>query len=194
MVESDEILALKCSKGELRAFEELVTRYHRKVYVIAYRLLEQPEEAEDVTQEVFLQVYRKIYQFDPKQKFAAWLYRITVNTCISKRRKKKNVVFVNFDEYSQAAANRGTNEAFDPLLNLELYELKAKIESALKAIPDKYRTIIILRYQLDLSNQEIADILGITKENVEVRIHRARKMLRSILLQNLDEGRVTNGL
>lgn len=189
MVQSDEILAIETLKGNLDAFEELVNRYQKPVFKIAYRMVGQREEAEDVSQEIFLTVFQKIHQFDPAKKFTPWLYRVAVNTCISRLRRKKKVVLLNFDDPSSRQIEFDHSELDDPILHIEQEELRKELAEALLKMPDGYRAMIILRYQLDLTNAEIADTLSITKENVEVKMHRARKLLRKILVEKMAEGR-----
>lgn len=192
---SDEVLATQALKGELSAFEELVNRYKGSVFSIIYRMLGQYQEAEDVSQEVFLTVYQKLYQFDTTKKFGPWIYKIAVNTAISYMRKTRKVVTLNFDEsYMQNEHNHSSLQIIDPDLNIERTELRKDIEAAIQQLPDNYKIIIILRYQLELSNQEIADTLGISKENVEVRVHRARKALREILLKNWKKRGIKNAM
>lgn len=187
---SDERLAYETLQGNLTAFEELVHRYQRVVFTIAYRMLNHREEAEDIAQEVFITVYQKMYQFDTSKKFAPWIQRITVNTCITRLRKRKKVVLVNFDE-TVAHRNELTLNANydDPSIIYDREELKDDIKTALLNLPESYRAMIVLRYQMDMSNQEIADTLGITRENVEVKMHRARKSLRTILMRQREERR-----
>lgn len=185
---TDEMLATQVLNGELSAFEELVNRYKGSVFSIIYRMLGQYQEAEDISQEVFLIVYQKLYQFDTDKRFGPWIHKIAVNTTISFLRKKKKVTTLTFDEtYIQAAEDLPMLNVVDPEITLENKELLEDIESAIKELSDNYKMVIILRYQLELTNQEIADTLGITKENVEVKIHRARKALRKNLQKSWAE-------
>ena len=87
---SDESLASKSLEGDMSAFEELVNRYKRPVFSLVYRMVGQYQEAEDITQEVFINVYEKLYQFDSNRKFSPWIYRIATNASISALRKKKS--------------------------------------------------------------------------------------------------------
>jgi len=177
-------------QGNLQAFEELVHRYQRQVFTIAYRMTNQREEAEDIAQEVFITVYQKLYQFDTSRRFAPWIQRITVNTCITRLRKKKKVVLVNFEDNISNRADPFLNIDYnDPAVVYDREELKLDLKEALLQLPESYRAMLILRYQLHMSNQEIADALGITRENVEVKMHRARKSLRKVLLERRDERR-----
>lgn len=192
---SDESLAIDTLNGDLIAFEELVNRYKNRVFSIVYRMMGQYQEAEDVTQEVFINVYEKLYQFDAEKKFAPWIYRIASNTSISALRKKKNIVVVDFDDVQQVAyENSIAGESYNPQHLYEREELKGLIEEAIMELPENYRMVIMLRYQMDLDNQEIANVLDISKENIEVRIHRARKALRQIMQKRWEERGMANEL
>ncbi|HOV42602.1 MAG TPA: sigma-70 family RNA polymerase sigma factor [Syntrophothermus lipocalidus] len=190
MAPSDERLVHETMQGNPQAFEELVHRYQRQVFTIAYRMTNQREEAEDIAQEVFITVFQKLYQFDTSRRFAPWIQRITVNTCITRLRKKKKVVLVNFEDNISNRTDPFINIDYnDPAVVYDREELKLDLKEALLQLPESYRAMLILRYQLDMSNQEIADTLGITRENVEVKMHRARKSLRKVLLERQDERR-----
>lgn len=185
---TDEMLAAQVLRGDTAAFEEILNRYKKSVFSIIYRMIGNYHEAEDICQEVFINVYKKIYQFDSSKKFAPWIHRIAVNSCITAMRKNNKIVLINFDEgYAQHYERNPHEYTDDPQLVFENLELKTEIESALMKLPESYRIIIVLRYQLDLDNQEIAEVLGISRENVEVKVHRARKALRKVILKNWDE-------
>lgn len=186
---TDENLAALVLDGKLSAFEELVNRYKNSIFGIVYRIIGQYQEAEDVCQEVFIIVYEKLYQFDPTRKFSPWINRIAINTSISHIRKKKKVITLAFDEsmYNQYDVPYPIYYRDDPESVVAEKELAQEIDAAIQALPDSYREVLILRYRLDLSNQEIADTLGISRENVEVKTHRARKALRNILLHKWNE-------
>ncbi|NLO21281.1 MAG: sigma-70 family RNA polymerase sigma factor [Syntrophomonadaceae bacterium] len=192
---SDELLASRSLNGDLEAFEELVNRFKNRVFALVYRIVGQQQEAEDVSQEVFLAVYEKLYQYDNSKKFAPWIFRIATNASINALRRKKKVILLNFEEsYSSAYELNQSSIATDPHLMFERQELENEISSAIMQLPENYRVVITLRYHLDLDNQEIADVLGISRENVEVRIHRARKALRKIILQQKEERGIKIGL
>jgi len=185
---SDESLACKSLDGDMSAFEELVDRYKRPVFSIVYRMIGQYQEAEDITQEVFINVYEKLYQFDSNKKFGPWIYRIATNASISALRKKKKVITLDFDEtFGKAYEDYYTADSGDPQLMFEREELKIFTDKAINELPENYRVVIILRYQKDLNNQEIAEVLGVSKENIEVRVHRARKALRKIVEKHWEE-------
>jgi RNA polymerase sigma-70 factor (ECF subfamily) len=184
---TDEMLIAQTLRGEVSAFEELTNRYKKSIFTILYRMTGQYQEAEDISQEVFLTVYQKLYQFDSSKKFAPWIHRIAINSCISTLRKKNKVVLLNFEEsYTQLEVESHYHYS-DPAKVIERNELKADIRTAIKELPASYQAVLVLRYQLDLNNQEIAETLGINKENVEVKIHRARKSLRKIIINLWEE-------
>ncbi|MGS0744659.1 RNA polymerase sigma factor [Syntrophomonas erecta subsp. sporosyntropha] len=192
---TDEVLAEQALNGDLSAFEELVNRYKKSVFAIVYRMVGQYQEAEDISQEVFILVYEKLYQFDRRKKFGPWIHRIAVNTTISALRKKKKVISISFDDsYGKPYHEYPGFYKADPQLMFERQELADEINSAISELSDNYRTVLILRYQLDLTNQEIADTLGITRENIEVRVHRARKALRRELQKKWQERGVSDEL
>lgn len=188
MVLSDELLAQKAVQGDLSAFEELVNRYKNPVFSIVYRITHQYQESEDITQEVFLSVYQKLYQFDQAKKFRPWIQRIAVNASITSLRRKKKIVKLSFDEsLGKDLDYYLLSHVPDPQSEFEKKELMEEIRAALQQINDGYRVLLLLRYQMDLNNQEIADILGISRENVEVRLHRARKALRRVVIREWKE-------
>ena len=192
---SDEKLAQQILSGDTAAFEELMNRYKKSIFTIAYRMMGNYHEAEDICQDVFITVYNKMYQFDSSKKLGPWIHRIAVNTCISTLRKRNKVVSISFDETYIPANDLELNELYeDPHLIIERQELKAEIEDALLELPESYRIVLVLRYQLDLKNQEIAEIIGISRENVDVKIHRARKALRKMILKKWNGGELKNEL
>lgn len=192
---SDDKLAQQIMIGDTDAFEELMNTYKKSVFAIAFRMMGNYHEAEDICQEVFVTVYNKMYQFDSSKKLGPWIHRIAVNTCISTLRKRNKVVSISFDETYIPANDLELNELYeDPHLIIEQQELKAEIEQALLLLPESYRVVLILRYQLELKNQEIAEVLGVSRENVDVKIHRARKALRKVILKNWNEGGLKNEL
>ncbi len=185
---TDEMLTVQTLQGEAAAFEELIRRYKNQIFAVIYRMSGQYQEAEDICQDVFITVYQKLYQFDNTKKFAPWIHRIAINTCISALRKKNKVALLNFDEsFLNQPEREGPHIYTNPEIVLERNELRSDIKAALRDLPPNYQAVLILRYQLDMNNQEIADTLGISKENVEVKVHRARKALRKILTLKWEE-------
>ncbi|WP_054695846.1 RNA polymerase sigma factor [Syntrophomonas palmitatica] len=111
---SDESLAVQALEGDLAAFEELVDRYKNRIFSVVYRMVGQYQEAEDITQEVFIHLYQKLYQFDRDKKFSPWVYRIACNTSITELRKKKRIVWLELDDvHSTAYDNQNIAADYD---------------------------------------------------------------------------------
>jgi len=190
MLLTDEKLVFKTLQGDINAFEQIVERYKSSVFSVVYRMTGQVHEAEDISQEVFLTVYTKLYQFDQSKKFAPWIHRIAVNTCISAMRKTGRVPQTAFDEtYIHPDSSDNQPDFGNPQIMVERHELRKDIQIALQGLPEAYQLMLVMRYQLDLSNQEIAAALDVNKQKVEVTIHRARKALRKSLTNRWVERR-----
>jgi RNA polymerase sigma-70 factor (ECF subfamily) len=184
-VNSDEELIAKFTKGCIFSYEELVKRYETKVHNLSMRLTRNPEDAEEVLQDVFITVYRKISGFEGKSKFSSWLYRITVNAAFMKLRKKKQDQTVSLDDMLPHLQNKAITQmnAFgarsDSLATNN--EIRALLEGAIAKLPDDYRAVFILRDMDGLSNKEVGKILDLSIPAVKSRLHRSRLMLRKKL-------------
>ncbi|MCL7749665.1 RNA polymerase sigma factor SigW [Halalkalibacter alkaliphilus] len=168
-------------KGDQQAFAEIVELYKDKVYQVAYRMVGNVHEAQDVAQEAFLRAYTNIDRFDVNRKFSTWLFRIATNVAIDRLRKKKPDFYLQ-DEVkgsegltfeSQLAADEERPE--DQVVTIEMQEW---VQHEINQLPPKYRTAIILKYMEDLSISEISDILDIPQSTVKTRVHRGREALR----------------
>jgi RNA polymerase sigma-70 factor (ECF subfamily) len=174
----------RAQKGDRLAFGELVELYKDKLFNLGYRMLGNPQEAEDVAQETFLRAYSNLQTYNPNHKFSTWIYRIATNLCIDRIRKKKPDYSLDSevdgieggDMYSRLASPGPT-----PLEELVRTETQREVQSAIDALPENYRAAVILKYIHDLSLQEIADILEVPVSTVKTRIHRGREALRACL-------------
>lgn len=171
-------------KGDQDAFAEIVELYKDKVLQLCFRMLGNRHEAEDIAQEAFVRAYVNIQSFNQSRKFSTWLYRIATNLCIDRIRKKKPDFFLDAEVsgtdgltmYSQIAAEGKTPDA-----EVETLELQEIVQREILRLPDKYRTVIILRYIDDLSLNEISEVLELPLGTVKTRIHRGREALRKQL-------------
>jgi RNA polymerase sigma-70 factor (ECF subfamily) len=170
--------------GDRRAFAELVELYKDKIYHLGYRMLNQKQEAEDVVQETFLRVYMNLERYDENQKFSTWIYRIATNLCIDRLRKRKP----NYSIDAEMSDNDGTDwhailpsDEAGPEDELILSETQQNIRNTIQSLPDKYRTVVVLRYLHDMSLQEISDVLEMPVTTVKTRVHRGREFLRKKL-------------
>ena len=168
-------------KGDQDAFEEIVTLFQHRLYHVCYRMLSNRQEAEDIAQEAFVRAYINIHTFDQKRKFSTWLFRIATNLCIDRIRKKKPDYYLDANVpgtegltmYSQIAADDELPEE-----EVERMETQERIQYEIGRLPDKYRSVIILRYIEELPLQEIGDILELPLGTVKTRVHRGRAALR----------------
>jgi RNA polymerase sigma-70 factor (ECF subfamily) len=181
----DTVLIERFMKGCAFSYEELITRYETKVHNLAMRLTRNAEDAEEVLQDVFVTVYRKIEGFEGKAKFSSWLYRITVNAAFMKLRKRKQDQSVSLDDMLPHLQNKAITQknafgAHSDSLALN-NEIRMALEGAIQKLPDDYRAVFVLRDIDGLSNKEVGEILGLSIPAVKSRLHRSRLMLRKRL-------------
>lgn len=168
-------------KGDRNAYADVVDIYKDKVYQLCYRMLGNKHEAEDMAQEAFIRAYVNIDSFNLNLKFSTWLYRIATNLCIDRIRKKKPDYFLDAEVsgtdgltmYSTIPANSKLPE--DEVESMELQEM---IQREISQLPEKYRSVIVLKYIEELSLNEISEILDLPLGTVKTRIHRGREVLR----------------
>lgn len=177
-------LAKLARNGDRRAFAELVELYKDKIFHLAYRMLGNRQEAEDVVQETFLRLYTNLHRYDETQKFSTWIFRIATNLCIDRLRKRRITYSLDAevgenngnDFYEMMASNDDTTEK-----QVIVSETKRHIRRTIDQMPEKYKSIIILRYLQDLSLQEISEILSMPITTIKTRLHRGREYLRKRL-------------
>ena len=150
-------------------------RYQNRVYGFAFHYLGNREEAEDVTQEVFIKAYNSLKQYDPKYKFSSWILKITTNYCLDLRKKKK----VTMVELNTDLENNETSTSAEDLYIHK--ENKQSIAQAINSLPDKYKILIILYHNQNHSYQEISEMLQLPITKVKNRLYRARGMLKETL-------------
>ena len=195
MEDNDDIkLVERAQAGDREAFRELVERYQRKVYGICYGMLKDQEASLDVSQEVFLKVYRYLEKFNRESSFYTWIYRITVNMCIDHIRKNRKVQRVEYDDHlsHESAESEGLEHIQPSQLGIhpdKVYgrkELRQKMLEALSTLNEKHRTILIMREVDGLSYEEMAEILDISKGTVMSRLFHARRYFQDALKDYLD--------
>jgi RNA polymerase sigma-70 factor (ECF subfamily) len=186
-------LIKKARAGDDRAFTKLVNQYEDLVYSFAYKVCRDKEKAEETWQDTFVNVYRKLHQFDGKSKFTTWLYSIVANNCRMKRRKTKlEMASVQIEEsksfHDTSENNRTAHETQTvtawretPLDSVMDAELKSKLDAAIQKLPYDYRVVFILRDVEGQSAEETGKILKLSSPAVKSRLRRARVFLREQL-------------
>ncbi len=172
----DSELAQQALEGDVSAFGELVEKYQGPVYRFALNFFRDPTRAEDVAQDTFLRAYRFLHTYDPARRFATWLFTIARNQCIDRRREAVRRDEVSAELVPPVALVAGMSVA-SPLEVLVHREDWSRLLGAVRALPEKYRTPLVLCYLEGLAYQDIADIMGISLNNVKIRIFRAKKMI-----------------
>ena len=193
--DADFELIREINSGRKDRFAELVQKYEQRLYNFGLRMCRDVQDAEDLVQDTFLNVFRYLDGFRFETKFKNWLYRIATTSCIKKRRRSK---FAPDKELSLEDLVPGDdNDVPDqdpawlsiPLEQLLNEELSLFIHQAIQDIPEKYRVVVVLRDMEGFSTEETAQILSLTPANVKVRLHRARLFLREKLKGYFRDGK-----
>jgi len=181
--------------------EPLMNRYSGRVYRVAFGITRNHADAEEVAQDVFLTLVRKIDSFEGRSALGTWLYRVAANAALIKRRGKRAEREVNLEDYLPTFKPDGHREgdraqlltdwSATPEAELLSGEARQMLEEGLALLPDHYRAILVLRDVEELSNDEVAEILGESVASVKSRLHRARMALREVLTRRLGAARAT---
>ena len=171
-----ETLIQRCLNGDQAAWELVVRQYWRKVFNVAYKFVGKHDEAEDLTQDIFLKIFKSLDTFDRRANFQTWLISVSRNLCIdhyrSVRKERETIDRdVDANELAPAASDEG------PIAVLEQRDRVALLRQALAALPDTLRTAVLMRDIQELSYQEIADKLRLPEGTVKSRINRGRTEL-----------------
>ena len=186
----DEELLLRLQRGDEWAFQLLVRRFRKKIFSIAFGITLDVEESQDIVQEVFLQAYRSIVTFRGDSSLATWLHRITVNRCLNwKRRWARRLkwMHVSIDDAEEYPVTELESDQPTPESRVANAQVRQQIDNALKMLPDQARTVFVLRELEGLSYEEIADTTGTKLGTVRSRLFHARKRLKEILQQRVEE-------
>jgi RNA polymerase sigma-70 factor (ECF subfamily) len=179
---TDEELVARSKTGDLESFNQLVRRWERPIFALAYRTLGREEDARDVTQETFLRAFRALSGFKGDAKFSSWLYRIALNLCrdwIRKERRAPIVAVPDGVEVEQLAAERGPVASVEDLAARA--ELSRGVAKAMERLPQEQRQAIILKEYHGLTFQEIADLMRCPLSTVKTRVYQGLSTLRKEL-------------
>ncbi len=177
----DRVLVASAQKGDPKAFQTLEGKYRKSVYYMLLKMVKNPDDAEDLTQEAFAKAFVSIAKFDSKYAFSTWLFRIATNNCIDYIRKKR-VLTVSIDQ--PVEGDDGSNMRFDvrddkldPNQAMLKKQRKIYLGKAIDRLPEKYRVLVELRYFQELSYEEVAKTLEIPLGTVKAQLFRARELL-----------------
>jgi len=185
-VESDDKLMLRCQEGDASAFDQIVQHHRTTLFNFIYRFINDRESAEELTQEVFIRIYKNIGKFRPELSgFRTWMYRIASNLCKNELRNRSRhskiitkSTSANTDEKGDNQIEKLQDASPGPDIQLEQNELREILNSAISYLPEKYRTVIILRDIEDMPYGDIAKIINKPEGTVKSRLNRARHMLK----------------
>lgn len=179
MAWTDEELVARSVGGDLDSFNQLVVRWERPIYALAYRVIGREEDARDVCQETFLRAFRAIRGFKGQAKFSSWLYRITLNLCRDWIRRERRAPLAQSPEgldLVELAAEREGTESVEDLVSRR--ELSQAVARAMALLPEEQRTAIILKEYHGLTFQEIADLLDCPLSTAKTRLYQGLSVLR----------------
>jgi RNA polymerase sigma-70 factor (ECF subfamily) len=184
MTRTDEELVARAQGGDIESFNQLIVRWERPIYALAYRVIGREEDARDVCQDAFLRAYRALPGFKGQAKFSSWLYRIALNLCRDWIRRQRRAPVAQLPEDGEAtelAAETGPVESIEDLVARR--ELSAMVEDAMSGLSEEQRTAIILKEYHGMTFQEIADMQGCPLSTVKTRLYQGLALLRRRLEQ-----------
>jgi len=185
----DQIIINQILEGDTTAFTVLVNRYKDLVFTLAIQMLKNREEAEEVSQDTFIKVFKKLKNFKGDSKFSTWIYRIAYNTSLDRlksNKRKHNTVAINeFTEHEVKTLDNALSQ-------LEAQERKQAIQDCLQMLPPADTALLTLYYFEEKSLEEIAKVIGVKANNVKVKLFRSRKKLTTILQDKLEPEIIEN--
>ena len=182
---TDEELVARSRGGDVDSFNQLILRWERPIYALAYRVIGREDDARDVCQEAFLRAFRALPGFKGQAKFSSWLYRITLNLCRDWIRRHRRAPVSQMPEGVdplEVASEQGPAESIEDLAARK--ELTEVVEKAMRLLPDDQRTAIILKEYHGMTFQEIADLQGCPLSTVKTRLYQGLTVLRRELARN----------
>ena len=178
---TDEEVVERVLAGETALYEIIMRRYNQRLYRVVRAILRDETETEDVLQDAYVRAYQHLNQLERHAAFSTWLTRIAVHEAFARLRRRNRVQQLDsITDEGESSLNPATF-SLDPEQNMSQAELSRMLEEAILALPEQYRTVLMLRDVEELSTSETAAALSITEENVKVRLHRGRALVRKSL-------------
>ena len=178
---TDEEIVRHVRAGDASLYEVLVRRHNQRLYRVARAIVRNEAEAEDVIQDAYVRAFAHLDQFEGRARFGAWLTRIAVNEALARVRMQQRMQPLTDDGDEGEYSMRANYHCMSPEEHRSNAELGHILEETLLSLPDQYRAVVMLRDVEEMSTTETAEALGLTEENVKVRLHRGRAILRETI-------------
>ena len=187
---TDEQVIERVLAGETALYEIIMRRYNQRLYRVVIAILRDSDETEDVMQDAYVRAYQHLSQFQGRAAFSTWLARIAVHEALARLRKRGRMQQLDTEMHEgEISVNfTGVGASMNPEESTSQAELARLLEHSLMNLPVQYRTVLMLRDVEELSTSETAAALGLTEENVKVRLHRGRSLMRRDLLARVGTG------
>jgi RNA polymerase sigma-70 factor (ECF subfamily) len=186
--DSEIELMLRFSKGDENAFRTLFLAYKKKIVNYCYRFFFNQDTAEEVSQEIFLKVYKAGPRYTPTASFSTWIFKIATHACLNELRRDKHKSFIrSIDSDEEMGGMELADDNAGPHARIEASERKKRIGKALRSLPGKQRAAILLREYQGFSYKEIGDQMGMSEAGIKSLIHRGRESLRNMLYDEFGE-------
>lgn len=182
---TDEQVVDRVRGGETALYEILVRRYNQRMYRIARAILRDDTEAEDVMQDAYVRAYQNLHQFEGRSPFSTWLTRIAVHEALARLRFRRRMQQLDESKEEGDTAVPVIEQSLNPEQEASKVELGRLLEEALLELPEQYRSVLMLRHVEEMSTAETAEVLSLSEENVKVRLHRGRALMRRNLIERM---------
>lgn len=182
MIDEKELIR-EAKNGSMKAFEEIISLYEKKVFSTIYYMVKNENEIEDIAQEVFIKIYKNLKNFKEESSLYTWIYRITINVCIDEIKKRKKVVYLDEEIETDDGEMRMQipDESKSPSELAEEKDLKQRLTSCIRKLPEDQRIMIVLRDIKGFTYMEIAEMLKMNLGTVKSKINRSRASLKELL-------------
>src|SRR5690348_5112757 len=182
---TDEEVVDRVLTGETALYEIIMRRYNQRLYRVIRAILRDDAESEDVMQDAYVRAYQHLDQFERRAPFSTWLTRIAIHDALARVRMRKRIDQLDLSDQEGGSPATPMDSSADPEQNTSQSEVSQMLEQAILGLPDDYRSVLMLRDIEELSTAETAAALGITEQNVKVRLFRGRAMVRKSLFQRV---------
>ncbi len=186
---NEERIVCELKNGNYTVFKEIIDLFKNRVFGMAYKFTNNYDEAQDLSQEIFLKIYKEIGGFRFESKLSTWIYRISINTCLDWKRKNSKVKILSTNVLNDDDETIDIDIKDDGPLPDELFirsESQREVHELIYGLPDKYKAVIIMYHFNNMSYQDISTALDIPERTVETRLYRARRLLKDELIKLSD--------